>query len=557
MKKHKTQSKGLWTLGLLAAVSAIWLILRTGRKPTRIVYPCQQVAVESINIFHLALAASLPPTIISLRKSTSVLKPMLILSILFVSSVFLVNDPFSLSFDTFPENRTRVPLTLSPQSALASDPSDLFFVQYASREEGNMDLAVSSLIELMDAQELYFYKNANLSSGLIGNNDVVILKVNGQWSYNGGTNTDLVKSVINALVGHPDGFTGEVVIADNGQGQGSMDHSQTNSFYHDQSNVDVAGMFDPYNMSTFLWDTIRSSTVDDFDDGDFTNGYVRNSTWNSDTEISVSYPKFTTEYGTYISFKEGVWDNNTGFDSDRLKVINMPVLKSHFRYGVTGCIKHYMGVPQGYVNSSVHLTIPHEHFSIAQGGMATLMVETRAPILNILDMIWINANPLESSAMRGPWGYYGYTTFTDIIGASQDPVALDYWASKNVLMATAMLNYDTYSSLDPDYEPISPQYIGSDPMDESFHNYLRRSKDVLIDAGLQATMNQTEMNVFVRVLDVLEESKLDPLVIAMVVIVPISVGIVVILVVFIKRRKKLNKKVPSKDSLNKLRRQKS
>ena len=543
MKKYKTQSKSLWTLGLIAVVSAIWLMLRTGRKPTRIVYPCQQVAVENINIFQLALAASLPPTIILLRKSTSVLKPMLILSILFVSSVFLVNNPFNLSFDTFPENRTRVPLTLSPQSALASDPSDLFFVQNALGEEGNMELAVSSLIGLMEAQGLYLYKNANQTSGLIGNNDVVILKVNGQWPYNGGTNTDLVKSVINALIGHSDGFTGEVVIADNGQGLGSMDHAQTNSFYHDQSNLDVAGMFDPYNVSTFLWDPIRSNTVDDFDDGDFTNGYVRNSTWNADTEIYVSYPKFTTEYGTYISFKEGVWDNNTGFDSDRLKVINMPVLKSHFRYGVTGCIKHYMGVPQGYVVPSVDLSIPHEHFSIAQGGMATLMVETRAPILNILDMIWINANPLESSSRRGPWGNYDYTTFTDIIGASQDPVALDYWASKNVLMATAMLNYETYSSLDPDYEPLSPQYSGYDQMDESFHNYLRRSKDVLVDAGLQATMNQTEMNVFVRVLEGLEESKLDPLVIAMVVIVPISVGIVVILVVFIKRRKKLNKKI--------------
>ena len=542
MKIRKTQSKGLWTLGLLAVVSAIWFMLRTGRKPTRIVYPCQQVAVENINMFHLALMASIPPTFISLRKSTNFLKPMLILSILFVGSVFLENDPFSLSFNTFSGNRIRVPLTLSPQSALASDPSDLFFVQKASGEEGNLDLAVSSLIELMEAQGLYFYKNASLSSGLIGNNDVVILKVNGQWPYNGGTNTDLVKSVINALVGHPDGFTGEVVIADNGQGLGSMNHAQSNSFYRDQSNADVAGMFDPYHVSAFLWDTIRSQTVDDFDDGDFTDGYVRNSTWNSDTEIYVSYPKFTTEYGTYISFKEGVWDNMTGFDSDRLKVINMPVLKSHFIYGVTGCIKHYMGVPQGYIVPSVDISTPHEHFSIAQGGMATLMVETRAPILNILDMIWINANPLESSSRRGPYGNYDFTTFTDVIGASQDPVALDYWASKNILVPIAMLNYDTYSSLDPDYEPLSPPYGGSEQMEESFHNYLRRSKDVLIDAGLQATMNQTEMNVFVTALEGSDlNGDLDLLALAMIVIVPISAGIVVILVVFIKRRKKSNK----------------
>ncbi|GAH85339.1 unnamed protein product, partial [marine sediment metagenome] len=250
-----------------------------------------------------------------LRKSSSFLIPTLIVTTLFVSSVIIVDDPFNLSLDNFSVNGNPVHLTLLPQSALASDPSDLFFVQKASREKGNMDLAVSSLIELMETQELYFYKNVSQSSGLIGNNDVVILKVNGQWPYNGGTNTDLVKSVIKAIVGHPDGFTGEVVIADNGQGQGSMNHAQTNSYYHDQSNTEVAGMFGSHHVSAFLWDTLRSRTVDDFNDGDFRDGYVRNSTWNSDTEIYVSYPKFTTEHGAYISFKEGVWDNTTGFDS--------------------------------------------------------------------------------------------------------------------------------------------------------------------------------------------------------------------------------------------------
>ena len=544
IKKHQTQKKNLWWLGLLAFLSAIWLILRTGKKPTRIVYPCQQAAVQNINMFHLALIASLSPAVLSLRRSSNLIKPMFILSTFFVGSIILMNNPLNISFNFFPINRTPVHLNLSPQNALVSDPSDLFFVQNASREKGNMDLAVSSLIELMETQELYFFKNASHTSGLIGSNDVVILKVNGQWPYNGGTNTDLVKSVIKAILSHPDGFTGELVITDNGQGQGSMNYAQTNSYYRDQSNLEVAGMFSSYSVSAFLWDTLRSRTVDEFNDGDFRNGYVRNSTWNSDTNIYVSYPKFTTEYGTHISFKRGVWDNTTGFDSDRLKVINIPVLKSHFIYGVTGCIKHYMGVPQGYIAPSVHPTIPHEHFSIAQGGMATLMVETRAPILNILDMIWVNANPLESSSMRGPYGNYDYTTYTDIIGASQDPVALDYWASKNILIPVAMLSYDTYSSLDPDYEPLSPQYTGSGQMEESFHNYLRRSKDILNEAGLQATMNQTEMNVFITGLEALKESDeniLDPLVFGLVIILPISTGVIITIIVLIKRKKKQNR----------------
>jgi hypothetical protein len=376
--------------------------------------------------------------------------------------------------------------------------SDLYIVQNATDDEGNMDRAVSALLDMMESEGLDFYETSLAPSGLIGSDDVVILKVNGQWGSRGGTNTDLVKSVISAIGNHPDGFTGEVVVADNGQGLGSFDFYFANSFYRDQSLNDVVDSFDEFNVSTFLWDTLRSSTVDEYSQGDLSDGYVLNSTWDSNTEIFTSHPKFQTVHGTYISFRNGVWDSETGYDSDRLKVINMPVMKSHFRYGVTGCIKNYMGLPKGHIVPAVDPGIPHEHFSIGQGGMATLMVQTRAPILNILDMLWVNAHPMESSTRRGPWSEYSSASFTDIIGASQDPVALDYWASKNVLCGTAeYLNYTTFSSLSPDYEPLSNQYYGTEPMDESFHNYLERSMNVLVDAGYTATMNETEVNAYV------------------------------------------------------------
>ncbi|MEE9378353.1 MAG: hypothetical protein V3V33_09995 [Candidatus Lokiarchaeia archaeon] len=55
-------------------------------------------------------------------------------------------------------------------------------------------------------------------------------------------------------------------------------------------------------------------------------------------------------------------------------------------------------------------------------------------------------------------------------------------------------------------------------------------------------MNQAEMNVFVTTLEGIDwiirgSNGIDPLVLAMVVILPLSAGTVVILVVFIKRRK--------------------
>ncbi|MFX0156270.1 MAG: hypothetical protein ACFE9Q_17240, partial [Candidatus Hodarchaeota archaeon] len=138
-KKHQTHRRVMWKLGLLALVSTIWLMLRTGRKPTRIIYPCQQAAVTNIKIFHLALVTPIPPTIISLWKSPRYLKPMFILSILIVGSVFLANDPFILSLYNSPKNRKPISLNLIPQRALGSNSSDLFIIQNALGEEGNMD----------------------------------------------------------------------------------------------------------------------------------------------------------------------------------------------------------------------------------------------------------------------------------------------------------------------------------------------------------------------------------------------------------------------------------
>ncbi|MHA2064385.1 MAG: DUF362 domain-containing protein [Candidatus Thorarchaeota archaeon] len=546
--ERKKGRNGLWTLGILAAVSGFWIALRSGSKPSRIVYPCQQVALSNIQVFKVAVLA-LIPSIGRVRTFLGQMKPIAILATLIVGTAFLTSATSGLGVDfalAQEDDFTRVPLDLTTYTS-AESVSDLYIVQKAMGEWGNMDSTVSILLDMMESEDLNFYESASTPSGLIGSNDVVILKVNGQWGYRGGTNTDLVKSVISAIGNHPDGFTGEVVVADNGQGLGNLDFYYTNSYYHNQSLTDVVNSFDEFNVSTFLWDTIRFNTADEFSDGDLADGYVLNSTWTTDTEIFTSYPKFRTIHGTYISFRNGVWDSETGYDSDRLKVINMPVMKSHFRYGVTGCVKNYMGLPKGHIVGTVDPGIPHEHFSIALGGMATLMVQTRAPVLNILDMLWVNAHPMESSTQRGPWSRYNDASFTDIIGVSVDPIALDYWASKNVLSAAAdYLNYTVYSSLSPDFAPLSDQFYGPEPMDESFHNYLERSMNVLIDAGRAVTMDETKMNVYVvqsvTTTTTDTTTPTDPtgggfdLTLTAMVILPISAAVIVLSVAMVKRR---------------------
>ena len=502
-RKPSSKRHNVLIVLLVAIASAVWLVIRTGTKPSRILYPCQQAALANITLLKTMLPLSIP-SVSSLRTTSTWLKPLIILSIISVGGFVMATDSFNsglgpLQADSNPE---RVPIILHPQTALVQEnASNLFFVQNATGLEGNMDSSVAELFDLMAAEGLQFYQTSNTPEGLIASDDVIVIKMNGQWDYRGGTNTDLIKSVIQMIVDHPDGFTGEVVIADNGQGLGDLDRHYPNSYYQNQSATDVAEYFTPeWDVSTVLWDDLRSNTVDDYNLGDFSNGYVRSPVWHEDTELYVSYPKFQSPAtGSYISFKQGVWTNGSGFDSDRLKVINMPVLKTHFRYGVTGCIKHYMGVPQGYIVNAVDTSIPHEHFSIGLGGMGTLMAETRFPVLNILDMVWINANPLESSYIVGPYSSYPVARATDIIGASLDPVAMDYWVAKHVLIPTAeYLNYTEYTSLDPDNDTVH-QNLGHAMImeDESFHNYLERSMNKLVDEGYQVTMNETEMNVFV------------------------------------------------------------
>jgi hypothetical protein len=538
----------LGILALVAIASTIWFVIRTGTKPSRIIYPCQQAALANIALFKTVASASLP-SIASLRVSTGWMKPIAVLAILSVGGFIIATDSVQIGFEFLQDdsNLERVPIVLTQQTALSPEnTSNLFYVQNATGLEGNMDSSVSALIDLMASQGLHFYNTSTSPDGLIGSDDVVIIKINGQWPLRGGTNTDLIKSVINAIIDHPDGFRGEVVIADNGQGRGSLDYSSPNSYYQNQSTQDVADSFAPeWNVSTILWDDLHYSTVDDYNDGDFTDGYVRNSTWHEDTELYCSYPKFQSPAtGAYISFKHGVWRNGTGFDSNRLKILNMPVLKSHELLGVTACVKHYMGVPQGYIVEAINPDVPHEHYSVKLGGMGTLIAETRAPVLNILDMVWVNANPLESSDRRGPWSTYSAASATDIIGASVDPVALDYWSAKHVLVPTAeYLNYALYSSLDPDYEPISEHiYYPYVQQEESFHNYLERSMNELKDAGFQVTMDEAEMNVFVvamsdagPVTPTIPETSgsMDYLPVAIGVI---ALGLVIVAVVLVKKR---------------------
>jgi len=486
LKYFKTVKSHRLTLAIAGMLSLLWFIYRTGTKPTRIRYPCQRAALVQIQTSFVLIIApffSALTSYLSSKKKALLLIPLISLGAIVTIPTIHLSDRVDVS------NQSAV-LDLQPRLATAnSSVSDVFFINNASGPEGNLDFAMQKLIDLMESRSSFFYSTSENPSGLFRKDDVIIIKISCQSDRRGGTNTDLLKSLIQKIVDHPDGFDGEIVVADNGQGIGWLDWYETNSFDRRQSAQDVVDHFSSsYKVSTYLWDTIRKVVVSEYDSGDLNDGYVVDPEPDPATSMRVSYPKFRTAFGTYISMRKGVWNVGAStYHSAKLKVINMQVLKSHELYGVTGCVKNYMGVLSQFLSDGHHL--------IGKGAMGTEMAKTRFPTLNILDCIWVNANPIESGKSAPPVGPvtpYEDASYTNVIAASVDPVALDYLASKYVLMPAAFAKgYKEVSSLDPDN---SERVAG---LWESFHNYLKRSMEQLKLAGFQVTMNETEMNMFV------------------------------------------------------------
>jgi len=491
MKRHRNEKANkhhFWNKSviLFSLASLLWFIFRTGTKPTRVVYPCQRVALaNSSMLLGLSIPLSMGIAVAKTKRFLSTNGMTLALLLSLVATVVTSEQFWTNSQPVVAVNPNQeLHLTLEPRNATAFPASDIFTLH------GRAYAHISELVNFMGLHGWLFYKSDTTGpnrgpDGLIAYDDVVLIKINDQWGFRGQTNTDLLKELIQAIVDHPDGFVGEVVVADNGQTSGNMNWAFNNAEDASQSTQDVVSMFNgTFKVSTFLWRFIGRNPMNrvyEYSTGDMNNGYVYNSTVDAETGIRVSYPKFQTQYGTYISFKHGIW-NGTEYE-ERLKVINMPVLKTHSSQGVTACYKHYMGV----LSEERSGGFSNGHYSIVNGGMGTMLVETRYPALNIIDAIWVNANP-PPSGMCGPYTPYNYATRVNVLMAGIDPIALDYWAAKHVLIQTANLigyNDTQIYEINPD-EPAS-----------NFGIRLNRTKNEILRSGYNVTSDENHMNIYV------------------------------------------------------------
>ncbi|MBI1882402.1 MAG: DUF362 domain-containing protein [Chloroflexi bacterium] len=293
---------------------------------------------------------------------------------------------------------------------------------------------LDALLELMAQHHLPLYQMKETSSlggpdGLIASTDVVLLKVNSQWGQRGMTSTDVVRGLIQRLVDHPARFQGEIVVVENGQTQDYLDSPDENndeSPDHRQSLQHIVNSFNSDRVSLFNWRLIGQTAVNEFEEGDDRDGYVLAG------KYPINYPKFTTAHGTSVSLKRGIWDG-VGYDASRLKLINLPVLKSHVFMGATGAVKNYAGVMSRFVGEyepgddwDYHANFYRSWKGNPAGLLGTLMA-MRFPSVTLMDAIYVNPHTNWAAS-------FDQTPRVGALLASTDPVALDYYASQSILI---------------------------------------------------------------------------------------------------------------------------
>ena len=275
---------------VIGLASLVWLLLRSGPKPSRAIYPCQRMAAANASAW---LGAAVVPLLLhrarlirrSLTERPRILTFALLTSAAAIFGVIALTGSAATPAMTVAAETQSIQLQLSDQIVGPLAFSDIFAVNGTV----GADDGVARLIQLLEVDGGGFYKRSAAGAtpgasvaGVVGSDDVVLIKINAQWDKRGGTNTDLVRSLVLGIADHPDGFTGEVVIADNGQDQfgprgsgGSMEWRDNNAVDQSQSIADVVTELAGHiNVSAYLWDAITQTRVAEYSAGDYTDGYV-------------------------------------------------------------------------------------------------------------------------------------------------------------------------------------------------------------------------------------------------------------------------------------------
>ncbi|MBN1295091.1 MAG: DUF362 domain-containing protein [Candidatus Latescibacteria bacterium] len=317
---------------------------------------------------------------------------------------------------------------------------------------------------------------------LIDKKDVVIIKPNLQWWNQGAPNIAGIGTLIDLIMNHPEGFTGEVVLIENVHRGARPWESENAGWKHEFiRNSDISGI-DNYNAFCEMLKNKYDQRFSyryllDYEEGgkrvytpedgegtvlcDGTRGVPlivldNGLSDNNGREVIMSYPIVKTDKGTIIDFKNSIW-NNRKYINGGLKFINISGINHHSHFcGATGAVKNHLGISDlsGGPDPDINGKIIGKYFNFHSfpynkwkngpvsgmlGKEIGLFFKTiRKPDLNITTAEWIGIN----SRTELPVAH------TRTIAASTDPVALDYHMMKYVLYQ---------NSRDPLHDPDNTQ----------------------------------------------------------------------------------------------------
>ncbi len=150
-----------WVLAVVGIASLIWLLVRTGAKPSRAAYPCQRAAMANASAW---LGTLVLPAAVWRRSETRfiiLLAASLVIAGLAAPVVGFVRNAAAAG------PPRAITLSLAGKQQPRSTSSDIFAVQGTNGADGGFQ----RLTRLMEQGGLSFY-------ALIGSGDVVIIMVN-------------------------------------------------------------------------------------------------------------------------------------------------------------------------------------------------------------------------------------------------------------------------------------------------------------------------------------------------------------------------------------------
>ena len=291
----------------------------------------------------------------------------------------------------------------------------------------------------------------------VGYDDAVVLKPNGQWLLQGYTHTECMKALIDVILNRPGGFGGEIIIAEHVHRSPAT--ALTGSYcwnmsagYNRTNNWPDMNYFELVNdYHTHSIPNVTATPLYDSGQGDFVavsgpadlsgnqHGWVRTTytTTTNGRTCRLSHPILRSAYsGKLIDLKNGVWDGG-GYTGQQVRVIFLPTLNNHGTFGhedyagPTSALKCHLGIvdftgPGSYSLHSVGYNSPISPQAMGET-VGHLITEILSPTFYLTCA-----------------EYTGYRSRTDptaahtkTVGLCADPVTLDYWMCKYVMVPCA------------------------------------------------------------------------------------------------------------------------